>query len=48
MNFQISLLTIRINSQINEFRCGVEIVETFGGAVKNIKTFGGKVELNFK
>ena len=31
MNVQIFSLTVRINSQINEFRCEVENVETFGG-----------------
>ena len=45
MNFQIYPLTVRINGQNNGFRCGVSIVETFGDAVKNVETFGGRTKL---
>ena len=45
MNFQIYPLTVRINSQINEFGCGVKIIETFGGTVENVETYGDRAEL---
>lgn len=47
MNFQICPLTVRINSQINRFKCVVEIVKTFGGEVKNITTSWSRAELTF-
>ena len=45
MNFQIYPLTVRINDQINEFRCELSIIEIFKNAVEYIETFGGTTEL---
>lgn len=48
MNFQIYPLTLRINGQINGFKCGVKIIEIFRGAMKNFKTFGDRTKLTQK
>lgn len=45
MNFQIYPSTVRINSQINEFKYELRIIKIFRYAVEYVKIFEGMVEL---